>query len=172
MSMALARLSMLLTLIVSLYLFRSLCFALPVSLTLCTILSRKDPVLSLLRRALPCCLDPQEAQAIRRNFPVLGNVRYFLESIRPEIRQYLIESDTEAVPFSRQHRSLVYQRAKNVAAPHSSPEPFPALVSSFFLPIVLVLPFDLCSDRPLQPFCAGQSRSGGLEGGHGPSATG
>jgi len=37
-----------------------------------------------------------------------------VQTIRPEIRQYLVESDTEATPFSRQHRSVVYQRAKNM----------------------------------------------------------
>lgn len=37
--------------------------------------------------------------------------RYMLESIRPEIRQYFIESDLESVPFSRLHRMMVYQRA-------------------------------------------------------------
>jgi glutamate synthase domain-containing protein 2 len=47
-----------------------------------------------------------------RNYPVIGHLRFLLEFIRPEIRQYFIESDNEAVPFSRQQRSLVYQRAK------------------------------------------------------------
>lgn len=56
----------------------------------------------------------QKKQAIRRNFPVLGRMRYLLELIRPEIFQYFIESDKEGVPFDREHRSLVYQRAKNV----------------------------------------------------------
>jgi len=56
----------------------------------------------------------QTSHAIQRNFPVLGNVRYFFESLRPEIRQYFIEDDDEAVPFSRESRSLVYQRAKNM----------------------------------------------------------
>lgn len=56
----------------------------------------------------------QPHQAIRRNYPVLGHARYFLELIRPEIYQYFIESDKEGVPFDRESRSLVYQRAKNV----------------------------------------------------------
>jgi hypothetical protein len=47
-----------------------------------------------------------------RNYPVIGHLRFLLEFIRPEIRQYFIESDNEAAPFSRQQRSLVYQRAK------------------------------------------------------------
>ena len=54
----------------------------------------------------------QSKRAVLRNYPVLGHVRYLLEWIRPEIRQYFIDSDSEAVPFSRQQRSLVYQRAK------------------------------------------------------------
>lgn len=45
---------------------------------------------------------------------VLGNFRYILESIRPEIRQYFIESDSEATPFDRQHRAMAYQRSKRV----------------------------------------------------------
>lgn len=57
----------------------------------------------------------QKKQAIRRNFPVLGRMRYLLELIRPEIRQYFVESDNEGVPFDREHRSLVYQRAKSGA---------------------------------------------------------
>lgn len=56
----------------------------------------------------------QTQHSILRNFPLLGNVRWFLEAIRPEIRQYFVESDTEAVPFSRMERSIVYQRAKGV----------------------------------------------------------
>ncbi|CAM9566539.1 unnamed protein product, partial [Ectocarpus fasciculatus] len=54
----------------------------------------------------------QESSTLKRNFPVLANVRFLLESIRPEIRQYFIESDSESVPFSRAHRSVVYARAK------------------------------------------------------------
>ncbi|SDS57077.1 glutamate synthase (NADPH) large subunit [Halopseudomonas litoralis] len=58
----------------------------------------------------------QHKHAVRRNYPILGNVRYLVESIRPEIRQYLIESDNEQLPFSRAQRSLVYARAKNQTA--------------------------------------------------------
>lgn len=56
----------------------------------------------------------QRKQAIRRNYPLLGHFRFFFELIRPEIRQYFVESETEEIPFSRQQRSLVYQRAKGV----------------------------------------------------------
>ncbi|WP_029527291.1 FMN-binding glutamate synthase family protein [Polaromonas glacialis] len=54
----------------------------------------------------------QPQHAILRNYPVIGHLRFLLEYIRPEIRQYFIESDREATPFSRAQRSLVYQRAK------------------------------------------------------------
>ncbi|MEL0027316.1 MAG: FMN-binding glutamate synthase family protein, partial [Perlucidibaca sp.] len=55
----------------------------------------------------------QKQQAIRRNYPIMAHFRFFFESIRPEIRQYFLESDTERIPFSRNQRALVYQRAKN-----------------------------------------------------------
>src|SRR6187399_954988 len=55
----------------------------------------------------------QEKHTLRRNYPILAWWRYLLESIGPEIRQYFIESDNDERPFSRQQRSIVYQRAKN-----------------------------------------------------------
>jgi glutamate synthase domain-containing protein 2 len=54
----------------------------------------------------------QTRHAILRNYPILGHMRFLLEFIRPEIRQYFIESDAEAAPFSRAQRSVVYARAK------------------------------------------------------------
>ncbi|GFE49499.1 FMN-binding glutamate synthase family protein [Roseobacter cerasinus] len=54
----------------------------------------------------------QPHHSILRNYPVLGHMRFLFEGIRPEIRQYLIESDQDEEPFSRDTRSLVYQRAK------------------------------------------------------------
>ena len=57
----------------------------------------------------------QTRHAVLRNYPVIGHLRFLLEFIRPEMRQYFIESDNEAAPFSRQQRSLVYQRAKGQA---------------------------------------------------------
>lgn len=56
----------------------------------------------------------QKSQTIKRNFPLLGRFRYLLESIRPEIQQYFIENNSDGRPFSREERSLVYQRAKGV----------------------------------------------------------
>lgn len=54
----------------------------------------------------------QTRQAIRRNFPVIGNMRYFFELIRPELQQYFVESNQSGRPIPRELRSVVYQRAK------------------------------------------------------------
>lgn len=54
----------------------------------------------------------QTKHTLLRNFPVLGHMRYTLEAIRPEIRQYFIEDDTTQAPFSREQRALIYARAK------------------------------------------------------------
>ena len=56
----------------------------------------------------------QPSHAILRNYPIIGHLRFILESIRPELRQYVIEDDRDPAPFSREHRNLVYRRAKNV----------------------------------------------------------
>ncbi|MEO6032514.1 MAG: FMN-binding glutamate synthase family protein, partial [Burkholderiaceae bacterium] len=57
----------------------------------------------------------QTRHSVLRNYPVIGHLRFLLEFVRPEMRQYFIEGDNEAAPFSRQQRSLVYQRAKGEA---------------------------------------------------------
>jgi len=62
----------------------------------------------------------QKKQSIRRNYPVLGNFRYLLEAIRPEIMQYFVETDTEGKPINRILRTLIYQRSKDV----NDTEPF------------------------------------------------
>ncbi|RPD96034.1 FMN-binding glutamate synthase family protein [Aureibaculum marinum] len=62
----------------------------------------------------------QKKHTIRRNFPVIGRFRYVLESIRPEIMQYFVETDTEGRPLNRILRSLIYRRAKKV----NDTEPF------------------------------------------------
>ena len=55
----------------------------------------------------------QTQHSLLRNYPLLAHIRWFFEFIRPEIRQYLIESDREEIPFSREQRSVVYARAKD-----------------------------------------------------------
>ena len=54
----------------------------------------------------------QTQHTLRRIYPVIGWMRYLFESIRPEIQQYFVESDTDGMPVSREFRSLIYQRAK------------------------------------------------------------
>jgi glutamate synthase domain-containing protein 2 len=54
----------------------------------------------------------QTRHAILRSFPIVAHLRFLLEDARPEIRQYFLESDTDGVPFDRNARSIVYQRAK------------------------------------------------------------
>jgi glutamate synthase domain-containing protein 2 len=54
----------------------------------------------------------QKSHSILRNYPIAAHLRFLFEEIRPEIRQYFLESDTDGAPFSRDQRSIVYQRAK------------------------------------------------------------
>jgi len=54
----------------------------------------------------------QSRHAIRRNFPVIGNLRYLMELIRPELQQYFVENNHDGRPIPREVRSVVYQRAK------------------------------------------------------------
>ena len=54
----------------------------------------------------------QKRHSVLRNYPILAHLRFIIEEIRPEIRQYLFESETDGSPFSRDRRALVYQRAK------------------------------------------------------------
>lgn len=75
------------------------------------------PILWILLLLLPVIglgvLDMlQTKHTIRRIYPFFGRFRYMLESVRPEIQQYFVESDTSGTPIPREFRSLVYQRAK------------------------------------------------------------
>lgn len=54
----------------------------------------------------------QKRHSLLRNYPILAHLRFLIEEIRPEIRQYLFENETNGAPFSRDVRALVYQRAK------------------------------------------------------------
>ena len=58
----------------------------------------------------------QTRHTIRRNFPVVGHLRYLFETLRPGLYQYFIESDTGGVPFNREKRGMAYQRSKNIDA--------------------------------------------------------
>ncbi|MCF4101229.1 FMN-binding glutamate synthase family protein [Gillisia sp. M10.2A] len=50
---------------------------------------------------------------ITHNFPIVGHIRYALESIGPELRQYIVASDREELPFNRNERGWIYASAKN-----------------------------------------------------------
>lgn len=69
----------------------------------------------------------QNNHAVLRNYPIIGHIRYLVETIRPEIRQYLLEADDDALPFSRSQRSLIYARAKG----EQSDKPFGTLLDVY-----------------------------------------
>ncbi len=54
----------------------------------------------------------QKRHAVLRNYPISAHLRFLLEELRPEMRQYFFESETDGLPFSRSQRAIVYQRAK------------------------------------------------------------
>ena len=56
----------------------------------------------------------QTRHAVLRNYPLSAHLRFLLEKIRPEMRQYFFEDEKHGLPFSRDKRAVVYQRAKNV----------------------------------------------------------
>ncbi|MGI9450392.1 MAG: FMN-binding glutamate synthase family protein [Geminicoccaceae bacterium] len=56
----------------------------------------------------------QKSRAVLKNYPLTARLRFMLEGIRPEIRQYFLESDHDEVPYSREQRALVYRRAKGI----------------------------------------------------------
>jgi glutamate synthase domain-containing protein 2 len=61
----------------------------------------------------------QTKHAVLKNYPVTGHIRFMLEAIRPELRQYFWEADHEEVPYSRSARSMVYRRARGINADKS-----------------------------------------------------
>ncbi|MGZ9093007.1 MAG: FMN-binding glutamate synthase family protein, partial [Rhodoplanes sp.] len=56
----------------------------------------------------------QTRHAILRSYPILAHLRFLLEEIRPEMRQYFFEDEKHGLPFSRDKRAVAYQRAKRV----------------------------------------------------------
>jgi glutamate synthase domain-containing protein 2 len=99
----------------------AVCIAL---LVLAILFAGRDPLIwvSVWALAALCLLGVydliQRRHSILRNYPVIGHVRWIAELVRPEIRQYLVEADEDAAPFSRSQRSLVYERAKGEAGEH------------------------------------------------------
>jgi len=64
--------------------------------------------------ALGCHDLVQTRHAVLRNYPISAHLRFLLEEMRPEMRQYFFESEKDGMPFSRDQRAVVYQRAKMV----------------------------------------------------------
>src|SRR4051794_28841792 len=56
----------------------------------------------------------QRKHSILRNYPLLGHMRFALESLRPELQQYFIERNTDGMPYDRDTRTSIYERAKGV----------------------------------------------------------
>lgn len=54
----------------------------------------------------------QTKHTILRNFPVIGHLRYLIEKIGPELRQYIVANNDEELPFSRDERRFIYASAK------------------------------------------------------------
>src|SRR3954464_10597147 len=54
----------------------------------------------------------QRRHSILRNFPVIGHLRFLLEAVGPELRQYIVTDNDEERPFSRDQRRWVYSSAK------------------------------------------------------------
>lgn len=49
---------------------------------------------------------------IQHNYPIVGHLRYLLEKIGPELRQYIVANNREELPFNRSQRSWVYASSK------------------------------------------------------------
>jgi glutamate synthase domain-containing protein 2 len=58
----------------------------------------------------------QRKHNLLRNYPIVGHFRWIFEHIRPQIHQYLVESNTDGRPFNRDDRTIVYERSKNLAS--------------------------------------------------------
>lgn len=103
------------------YVILTLCFLLTVALVVViggSMFSRWDYPLGL-AAILFCALTLlgihdifQTRHAVLRNYPISAHLRFLLEVVRPEIRQYFFESENDGLPFSRSQRAIVYQRAK------------------------------------------------------------
>jgi glutamate synthase domain-containing protein 2 len=106
----------------------------------------------------------QQRHSLLRNYPVIGHIRWIAEFVRPEVRQYLIQADTEAAPFNLIQRSLVYERAKGL----SGERPFGTLIdvygddfefighSTFPAPVADPAGFRITvgGDQCARPYCA------------------
>jgi glutamate synthase domain-containing protein 2 len=116
-----------------------------------------------------------KSQTIKRNYPVLGRLRYFLESIGPELRQYIVANNREELPFNRSERSWVYASSKkennlegfgtdkDIYAPghvfinpalfaYRLPNDHPNKIDPYFVPCAKVMGLYNHRRRPFRPY--------------------
>ncbi|GAA3523673.1 FMN-binding glutamate synthase family protein [Amycolatopsis ultiminotia] len=84
----------------------------------------------------------QRRHSVLRNYPVLGHLRFLLESLRPELQQYFVERNFDGRPYDRDVRTLVYQRAKGTAAeePFGTERDVNVVGYEFFVPSLSPVP--------------------------------
>ena len=80
----------------------------------------------------------QKKHAILRNYPIAAHIRFLLEAVRPEMRQYFFESGKDGAPFPRDKRAIVYQRAKGVL----DKRPFGTEYDVYEFALRMAAPFD------------------------------
>lgn len=116
----------------------------------------------------------QKAHTISHNFPIVGHLRYWLESIGPEMRQYFVANNREELPFNRIERSWIYASAKkennyegfgtdrdiyahqhifinNAMMPFQLPENHPNKTDSTFLPCAKIMGSFNKRKKPFRP---------------------
>ncbi len=116
----------------------------------------------------------QKAHTISHNYPVVGHLRYWLESIGPEMRQYFVANNREELPFNRIERSWIYASAKrennyegfgtdrdvyahqhifikNAMIGYKIPENHPNIENPYFLPCAKVIGAFNKRKKPYRP---------------------
>jgi glutamate synthase domain-containing protein 2 len=114
-------------------------------------------------------------QTIKHNFPVVGRLRYFLESIGPELRQYIVANNREELPFNRSQRSWIYASSKKennyegfgtdkdiyapghvfinpAMFPYRVPEGHPNQIDPYFAPCAKVMGLYNKRRKPYRPY--------------------
>ncbi|MFI2742277.1 FMN-binding glutamate synthase family protein [Zhouia sp. PK063] len=116
----------------------------------------------------------QRKHTISHNFPIIGHIRYMLESIGPELRQYLVANNREELPFNRIERGWIYASAKgennyegfgtdrdiyaqqyifinNAMIPYKLPENHPNQIDPSFIPCAKVIGLHHNRKKPFRP---------------------
>ncbi|MBC7387622.1 MAG: FMN-binding glutamate synthase family protein [Opitutaceae bacterium] len=117
----------------------------------------------------------QKRHTIKHNFPVVGHLRYLLEKIGPELRQYIVANNREELPFNRSQRSWIYassKRENNLSGfgtdqdiykaghvfinptlfPYTAPKDHPNKFDPFFVPCAKVIGLYNKRKKPFRPY--------------------